>query len=109
VDTSAPSDELGATFEEEFAEQEEEISLIVDYDSFEFPEGMEVFVRRWGAAPQAWFHQEKIEDPVIFWNFEQGGLCEPISLRFEIEKSWTELEMDPLTARIADETSEIYD
>lgn len=109
VDTSGPSEELGASFAEENAEANQVQSLIVDYDSYTFPEGLEVFVRRWGAAQQAWFHQEKPEDPVIFWNFEQSGLCEPISLRLEIDKSWTELEMDPLTARVADEFSEIYD
>lgn len=109
VDTSAPSNELNSAFFEEDIQSEEVESLVVDYDSFEFPEGLEVFVRRWGAAHQAWFRQEKKEDPVIFWNFEQSGLCEPISLRMVIEESWTELEMDPLTARVADETSEIYD
>lgn len=109
VDTSAPSDEFGASFEEEFEDANEVQSLIVDYDTFEFPEGMEVYVRRWGAAEQAWFHQKKPEDPVIFWNFAEGGLCEPISIKMEIENSWTELEMDPLTARVAEEFSEIYD
>lgn len=109
VDTSGPTEEFVDTFERESAEGGEESSLIVDYDSFVFPEGLEVFVRRWGATPQAWFHQEKPEDPVIFWNFEEGGLCEPISMRMEIDESWTELEMDPLTARVADEASEIYD
>ncbi|MFD2304394.1 pilus assembly FimT family protein [Roseibacillus ishigakijimensis] len=109
VDTSAPSEEFGASYEEELAAATEVQELTVDYDSFEFPAGMEVFVRRWGAPFQAWFHQEKPEDPAIFWNFEQSGLCEPISLRLEIGESWTELEMDPLTARVADESSEIYD
>ena len=108
VDTTAANDEFG-NFVEEDEGFNAETTPIVDYDSFEFPEGMDVFVRRWGAAQQAWFHQEKAEDPVIFWSFEEGGLCEPVSLRLEIETSWTELEMDPLTARIADETSEIYD
>lgn len=87
----------------------EEISRTVEYDEFLFTEGMEVFVRRWGAAEMAWFHQEKEEDPVIFWNYESSGLCEPISLRIEIGENWTELEMDPLTGRVSDETSEIYD
>ena len=108
VDTSGFSDEFGSSAGDGVGANPVE-SRIVSYDSFEFPEGMDVFVRRWGAAQQAWFHQEKPEDPVIFWNFEQGGLCEPLSLRMEIDKSWTELEMDPLTARVADETSEIYD
>ncbi len=88
---------------------EEEASLIIDYDTYEFPEEVEVFVRRWGAKESEWFHQEKKEDPVIFWNFEQTGLCEPISIRFEIGKSWVEIDMDPLTARISDERSEVYD
>jgi hypothetical protein len=94
---------------EQLAVPEEELSRVTEYESYSFPEGMEVFVRRWGAAEQAWFHQQKEGDPYIFWNFESNGLCEPISLRFELGESWTVLEMDPLTARIADETSEIYD
>ena len=84
-------------------------SNIVSYETFDFPEGIDVFVRRWGAAQNEWFHQENKEDPVIFWNFTENGLCEPISLRLEIEKSWIELEMDPLTALVSDETSELYD
>ena len=51
VDTSAVSDEFGSSFADEEMEANQVPSLIVDYDSFEFPEGMEVFVRRWGGAP----------------------------------------------------------
>ena len=107
VDTSSqgPSRER----EEDLDEDDEERSPIVDFDTFEFPDGMEVFVRRWGAPANRWFHQEKDTDPVIFWNFAENGLCEPLSLRFEIGESWVVLEMDPLTALVADETSEIYD
>lgn len=109
VDTSSPVDEFASSFGEDGLEGVEERSPIVDYDSFDFPAGMEVLVRRWGAGSTEWFHQKKPEDPVIFWNFAENGLCEPLSLRLEIERSWVELEMDPLTARIADESSEIYD
>ncbi len=108
VDTSTDSD-FDFNEEEELTGFGEEETTIIDYDSYDFPEGMEVYVRRWGASAQAWFHQEKPEDPVIFWNFGESGLCEPVSIKMEIEESWSIVEMDPLTARIADETSEIYD
>ena len=108
VNTSS-EEGLDAIDEEELTEDGEERVPIVDFDSFEFPEGMEVFVRRWGAPENKWLHQEKKTDPVIFWNFAENGLCEPLSLRFEIEESWVVLEMDPLTALVSDETSEIYD
>lgn len=81
----------------------------VTFDSFTFPEDVEVFLRRWGAPEVAWFHQEKKEEPALFWNFGPNGLCEPISIRFEIDNSWAVLEMDPLTGRVSEETSEIYD
>jgi hypothetical protein len=106
VNTSG-APEVGAA--EELDAPEDEVSRVTDYDDYAFPVDMEVFIRRWGAAEQAWFHQQEEEDPYIFWNFESNGLCEPIALRFELDESWTELEMDPLTARIADESSEIYD
>lgn len=97
--------------EEDFGDDllDEEPIQRVEYDSFPFPEGMEVYLRRWGADEIAWFHQKAPDDPVLFWNFGPNGLCEPVAIKFEIEKSWAILEMDPMTARVADETSEIYD
>lgn len=109
VSTAAASDEFGSSFEEEEADADAIQSRITDYDTFEFPEGMDVYVRRWGAGSDDWFHQKKPEDPVIFWNFAENGLCEPVSLKMEIALSWVVLEMDPLTALVSDETSEIYD
>lgn len=109
VDTRSDEEQFASDDPRESEEEEQEISHAVEYDEFIFSEGMEVFVRRWGAAEMAWFHQEKEEDPVIFWNYESSGLCEPISIRFEIGENWTQLEMDPLTGRVSEETSEIYD
>lgn len=96
---------------DEFEEEQPDVDAteLVEYDSYTFPEGMEVYLRRWGANEVAWFHQEKESDPILYWSFGPNGLCEPISIKFEIDKSWAILEMDPLTARVADETSEIYD
>ena len=94
---------------DEDTEDDEEQSFIVDHETYRFPAGMKVLVRRWGAAQDDWFFQERPEDPVIFWNFNENGICEPLSLRMEIEESWVVLEMDPLTALVGDETSEIYD
>ena len=111
VDTSAggQGEEFNQSFDDESFLEDEAPPLVVDYDTYDLPDGLELFVRRWGAAADQWFRQVKAEDPVIFWNFSENGLCEPVSLRLVITESWMELEMDPLTALISDESSEIYE
>jgi len=107
ISTSVPGAD---SFSEELTRPfDDEASRTVEYDEFRFSAGMDVLIRRWGDAHNAWFHQQKPEDPVIYWRFGSSGLCEPLSIRLEIGESWTELEMDPLTARVADESSEVYD
>ena len=87
----------------------EDVKRTVEYETYEPEERLKIFVRRWGAQELDWFRKEKEEQADIYWEFESTGLCEPISIRFEIEDSWMELGMDPLTGRIQEELSEIYD
>ncbi|MEM9283695.1 MAG: type II secretion system protein [Verrucomicrobiota bacterium] len=92
-----------------FEEDVVQTSRAIDYEAYVYPEDLTLFVRRWGAGLNEWFRQEKDEDAPFIWRFESTGLCEPISLRMVVEESWIELEMDPLTGRVMDEQSEIYD
>ena len=58
--------------------------------------GMEVFVRRWNSTE--WLATRK--DTVHVWRFDPSGLCEPISVKLVLEKSWSEDTYHPLTATI---------
>ena len=42
------------------------------------------------------------------WRFDPNGLCEPISVRYEIDEgeSWLEQDYHPLTASVRDYTME---
>lgn len=84
-------------------------SNIEEYGEYRPPNDLKLFVRRWGAKVTAWYYPEDSKAPVITWPFESTGLCEPISIRLERDESWTEIDMDPLTGRINEERSEIYD
>lgn len=59
-------------------------------------DGMKVSVRRWNA--EEWF--STIKDTVHVWRFDPNGLCEPISIRLSLDKSWSEDVYHPLTATI---------
>lgn len=83
-----------ASFGEEESETNEKI-----YDTY--PSKATISVRRWGTRENAWIPLEK--DQVVVWHFQSTGLCEPISIKLETEKSWMILHMNPLTARIDEE------
>ena len=65
--------------------------------------GMEVFVQRWNSTQ--WLATRK--DAVHVWRFDPNGLCEPISVRLALEKSWTEDSFNPLTATVRETSMEI--
>lgn len=65
--------------------------------------GMEVFVRRWNSSE--WLATRK--DAVHVWRFDPNGLCEPISVRLSLEKSWAEDSFNPLTATVRETSMEI--
>jgi prepilin-type N-terminal cleavage/methylation domain-containing protein len=67
-------------------------------------EDLQMFVRRW--ASDVWLPVDAKNRHV--WRFEPEGFCEPIGVRFQMEKSWVEAEFNPLTGGIRDQSQEIY-
>jgi prepilin-type N-terminal cleavage/methylation domain-containing protein len=61
-------------------------------------DGMELSIRRWNS--EDWFNTKK--NSVHVWRFDPDGLCEPISVRMTLDKSWAEDSYHPLTATISD-------
>jgi len=57
---------------------------------------MEVFIRRWNSTE--WLNTGRTS--IHIWRFDPGGLCEPISVRLVLAKSWAEDTYHPLTASI---------
>lgn len=58
--------------------------------------GMAVLVRHWNS--DAWL--STVKNTVHVWRFDPDGLCEPISVRLTLGKSWAEDTYHPLTATI---------
>jgi hypothetical protein len=60
------------------------------------PQGMKMSLRRWGQERmQPAAGQRLVVAP--------GGLCEPLTARFELGSSWFELTLDPLSGGMAEE------
>ncbi len=59
--------------------------------------GLNVFIRRWNS--DAWLGTAK--NTVHVWRFDPDGLCEPVSVRLTLGKSWSEDTYHPLTATIS--------
>ena len=57
---------------------------------------LEVFIRRWNSTE--WLNTGK--NSLHIWRFDPTGLCEPISVRLVLDKSWEEDTYHPLTASI---------
>lgn len=60
--------------------------------------GVEISIRRWNS--DQWFSTAK--KSVHVWRFDPDGLCEPITIRITLDKSWSEDTYHPLTATISD-------
>lgn len=60
--------------------------------------GMDILVRRWNS--DTWL--TTVKKNVHVWRFDPDGLCEPISVRLVLDKSWSEDIYHPLTATIRD-------
>lgn len=58
--------------------------------------GMAVLIRRWNS--DKWL--PTVKQTVHVWRFDPDGLCEPISVRLALDKSWSEDTYHPLTATI---------
>ncbi len=63
---------------------------------YSFPAGMNVVIRRWNS--ETWLTTEK--NSLHIWRFDPDGLCEPITLRYEIKESRAQDTFHPLTATI---------
>jgi prepilin-type N-terminal cleavage/methylation domain-containing protein len=74
-------------------------------DEFSIDGDMVMGVRRWGSEELIVFDNERTR---VAWRFDPNGLCEPISVRYEIDegKSWLEQDYHPLTASVRDYTME---
>jgi hypothetical protein len=59
---------------------------------------MNIGIKRWNS--DAWLTTGK--NSVHIWRFDPDGLCEPISVRLSLDKSWSEDVYHPLTATIRD-------
>jgi prepilin-type N-terminal cleavage/methylation domain-containing protein len=57
---------------------------------------MQVLIRRWNS--EAWLPTGK--NAVHVWRFDPDGLCEPISVKLTLDKSWAQDTYHPLTATI---------
>jgi prepilin-type N-terminal cleavage/methylation domain-containing protein len=58
--------------------------------------GMRVFMRRWNS--EEFLSTRK--NTVHVWRFDPNGLCEPVSIKLELDDSWIEDSYHPLTATI---------
>ena len=64
--------------------------------------GLNLSIRRWNS--DTWFGTTK--NNVHVWRFDPDGLCEPISVRLSLDKSWNEDTYHPLNATIRESQSE---
>ena len=69
---------------------------------FVFENGLNVFIRRWNS--DEWLGTAK--SAVHVWRFDPDGLCEPVSVRLTLDKSWSEDTYHPLTATIRESALE---
>jgi prepilin-type N-terminal cleavage/methylation domain-containing protein len=70
-------------------------------DEFAVDPGMVLGLRRWGGDRWLVFDNPRTG---MVWRFDPDGLCEPVTIRIEIDdgKSWLEQEYHPLTAAVRD-------
>ena len=74
-----------------------ELTESVDDDQqVNLKEGMSLSILRWNSVK--WLPTEK--NSIHVWRFDPDGLCEPVSIRLSLDKSWLEDTYHPLTATI---------
>lgn len=73
------------------------------FESFHPSGDMTVLLRRWNS--EDWLAMKDGKPQV--WRFDPDGLCEPISIRYELGQSWIQDAYHPLNAAISDSQSEI--
>jgi hypothetical protein len=72
--------------------------------SWTVDEDVRMFIRRW--ASDTWLPVDTKSRHV--WRFDPEGFCEPVGVRYQLERSWVEAEFNPLTGGIRDQSQEIY-
>lgn len=76
--------------------REEAIESVDDDKKVILKDGMSLSILRWNSAK--WLTTEK--NTIHVWRFDPDGLCEPVSIRLSLGKSWSEDTYHPLTATI---------
>lgn len=66
--------------------------------SFNLQDGMTLSIRHWNSDD--WLGT--VKNDVHVWRFDPDGLCEPISVRLDLNKSWSVDSFHPLTAAVSD-------
>lgn len=74
-----------------------------EHRQYVMPDHMEISVRRWNAT--TWLPTGR--NSIHLWRFDPTGLCEPLSVRMTLDKSWAEDSYHPLTATIRDSQLEV--
>ncbi len=64
------------------------------------PEEMKIFLKRWGSKRWMLATGEK-------WAISPGGLCEPLQVRLELGKSFLEMDFDPLSGGVREESMRV--
>lgn len=76
-----------------------------EHASWSAEDGMVILVRRWASDQFVEVTGKNRE----VWRFDPENPCEPVTIRFQLEKSWEEAEFNPLTAGIrGSPAKEIY-
>ena len=79
--------------------KKQNLAASVDQDrQVNIRDDMSLSILRWNS--DKWLSTGK--DSIHIWRFDPDGLCEPISVRLSLNKSWMEDSYHPLTATIRD-------
>ena len=79
-------------------DEPEESDIEPVLESYELDDDMRLEVRRWG---EKHFREPEEHDT---WIFEPSGICEPLAIKLISPDGKVEMEFNPLTAKIADQS-----
>ncbi|MEY3895051.1 MAG: hypothetical protein RLZZ214_570 [Verrucomicrobiota bacterium] len=82
--------------------EEPEASAVDESRQIDLEGGLEISIRRWNSEEWLTTHKKTVH----VWRFDPDGLCEPISIRYSLGKSWAEDTFHPLTATISESALE---
>ncbi len=72
-------------------------AILPEGETYELPDGGNLELRHWG--DNTW--QVPADER---WRFSSQGLCEPLQVRFTLGRATLELQFDPLTGAVAEES-----